>query len=396
MFTKLSISDLDIAGQPIFLRADLNVPLNGNGQITDETRIVASLETIQYARKQGAKIILASHLGRPKGKKIPEMSLKPVARNLSRHLKQDVIMAPDCIGNEVQQLADNLANGEVLLLENLRFHKGETDNDPVFARHLASLANIYINDAFGTAHRAHASTVGITQYMEKSAAGFLLAREIEYLGGALSNPGRPFTALLGGAKVSTKIEVLENLIDKVDNLLVGGAMAFTFLKAMGSSVGKSFVEDDKLDIAKTIYQKAKAAKLNFMLPSDIIVAEKFEPDALYKKVDAFEIPANWVGMDIGDDTIEAFSKIIGTSQTIVWNGPMGVFEMEHFSEGTKVIAQKIANCKGITIVGGGDSVAALYQAGVADRISHISTGGGASLEFLAGKSLPAIEALSDK
>jgi 3-phosphoglycerate kinase len=396
MFTKLSISDLDIAGQPIFLRADLNVPLNENGQITDETRIVASLETIQYARKQGAKIILASHLGRPKGKKIPKMSLKPVARNLSNHLKQDVIMAPDCIGNEVQQLADNLANGQILLLENLRFHKGETDNDPVFARHLASLAKIYINDAFGTAHRAHASTVGITQYMEKSAAGFLLEREIEYLGGALTNPRRPFTALLGGAKVSTKIEVLENLIDKVDNLLIGGAMAFTFLKAMGSSVGKSIVEDDKLDVAKTIYQKAKEAKLNFMLPSDFIVAEKFEPDAPYKEVDASEIPANWVGMDIGDNTIKAFSKIIGASQTIVWNGPMGVFEMEHFSKGTRVIAQKVAHCKGTSIVGGGDSVAAVYQAGVADRISHISTGGGASLEFLAGKSLPAIEALSDK
>jgi phosphoglycerate kinase len=396
MFSKLSISDLDIAGQFIFLRADLNVPLNENGQITDETRIIASLETIQYARKQGAKIILASHLGRPKGKKIPQMSLKPVARSLSQHISQEVIMAPDCIGEEVKQLAENLANGEILLLENLRFHKGETENDPEFSRKLAFLAKIYINDAFGTAHRAHASTVGITRYMEKSAAGFLLAKEIEYLGGALSNPARPFTALLGGAKVSTKIEVLENLLDRVDNLLIGGAMAFTFLKAIGTSVGKSLVEDDKLDIAKAIYQKAKAMKLNFILPSDFIVAEKFESNAHYKKIYASEIPADWVGMDIGDSTVEAFSKIISTSQTIVWNGPMGVFEMEPFSKGTKAIAQEIAKCKGTTIIGGGDSVAAVYQAGVANKISHISTGGGASLEFLAGKSLPAIEALSDR
>lgn len=396
MFNKLSISDLAIEGQSLFLRADLNVPLDEKSQITDETRIVASLETIKYALNQGAKIIVSSHLGRPKGKVVPEMSLKPVARSISRHLGKQVIMAPDCIGDKVQQLAKNLNAGEVLLLENLRFHPGETANDPDFARQLASLAEIYINDAFGTAHRAHASTAGITRFMEKSAAGFLMAKEIKYLGGALSNPERPFTALLGGVKVSTKIGVLENLLDKVDNLLIGGAMAFTFLKAEGFEVGKSLVEEDKLDVANKIYKSAQSKKLKFMLPLDFIVAERLEAQSPHKRVDASEIPAEWVGVDIGSKTIEAFSNILNSSKTIVWNGPMGVFEIEDFSRGTRSIAREIAESGGTSIVGGGDSVAAVYQAGVANKISHISTGGGASLEFLAGKSLPAIEALSNK
>jgi len=396
MLKKLIVSDLDIAGQRVFLRADLNVPLNKEGQIADETRILASLETIEYLLKEGAKLILASHLGRPKGKVVPEMSLRPVAQSLSYHLGKQLIMAPDCIGDEVQQLAENLAEGELLLLENLRFHPGETANEPEFSRQLASLSKIYVNDAFGTAHRTHASTVGITHFVESSAAGFLMAREIEYLGGALSNPGRPFTALLGGVKVSTKIGVLENLLDKVDNLLIGGAMAFTFLKAKGLEVGKSLVEEDKLDVAEKIYQRSQSQRLKLILPSDFIVAERLEPNVSYKRVEASEIPKDWVGVDIGAKTIKTFSSILQSSETIIWNGPMGVFEIEPFSRGTREIAQILAQCKGRSIVGGGDSVAAIYQAGVADKISHISTGGGASLEFLAGKSLPAIEALSTK
>jgi len=396
MFNKLSISDVDLSGASVFLRADLNVPLNGKGEITDETRIIASLETIKYALQQGAKLIIASHLGRPKGKVVPEMSLNPVARSLSRHLGKEIIMAPDCIGDEVQQFANGLTPGDVLLLENVRFQSGETANEPDFARQLASLAEIFINDAFGTAHRAHASTVGITQFMEQSAAGFLMAKEIKFLGGALSNPEKPFTALLGGAKVSTKIAVLENLLDKVDNLLIGGAMAFTFLKAEGFEVGKSLVEEDKLEIANKIYKSAQGKKLKFMLPMDFIAAERIEAQSSHKMVDASEIPAEWIGVDIGQKTIEAFSNILLSSNTIVWNGPMGVFEIEDFSQGTRSIAREIAKCKGTSIIGGGDSVAAVYQAGVADKISHISTGGGASLEFLAGKNLPAIEALSDK
>ena len=393
---KLSIRDLPLTGARVFMRVDFNVPLDDRGGIQDDTRIRETLPTIEYALRAGARLVLASHLGRPKGKPNPKMSLKPVAERLRILLDQklgrgcNVGFAPDCIGLEAEEMARQLEQGQTLLLENLRFHAEEEANDENFSRALASLADFYVNDAFGTAHRAHASTVGITKFVKKSAAGLLMEKELKYLGDALQNPQRPFLAILGGAKVSDKIGVIQNLLGKVDALLIGGGMAYTFLKAQGQEVGKSLLEADKLELAKQLLAQTK----NLKLPVDHVVADKFAADAKTSVVT--QIPPDRMALDIGPQTIAAFSAEIGRARTIVWNGPMGVFEMPAFSQGTVKIAQAVAASGATSIVGGGDSVAAVHQAGVADKITHISTGGGASLEFLEGKKLPGVEALTDK
>jgi len=403
--SKLSIRDLDLAHKHVFMRVDFNVPLSEDGQeITDDTRIRETLPTIEYALRHKAKLILASHLGRPKGKVNPKYSLRPVVDRLrgllDHHLGErvNVAFSPDCVGDIAKEMALQLESGQVLLLENLRFHAEEEANDPAFAKKLASLCEIYVNDAFGSAHRAHASTEGITHFVKQSAAGLLMEKELQYMGKALEAPAKPFVAIIGGAKVSDKIKVIDNLLNKVDALLIGGGMAYTFLKAQGQDVGKSLVEADKLDIAKAALDKAKAKGVRFLLPVDHILADKFAPDAntkVFEGTGAF--PAEWMGLDIGPKSVELFSKEIGDAVTIVWNGPMGVFEMPAFATGTTTIANAVAaNEDAISIIGGGDSVAAVKQVGVADRIKHISTGGGASLEFLEGKKLPGVEALTDK
>ena len=403
--SKLSIRDLDLAHKHVFMRVDFNVPLSEDGQeITDDTRIRETLPTIEYALRHKAKLILASHLGRPKGKVNPKYSLRPVVDRLrgllDHHLGErvNVAFSPDCVGDIAKEMALQLESGQVLLLENLRFHAEEEANDPAFAKKLASLCEIYVNDAFGSAHRAHASTEGITHFVKQSAAGLLMEKELQYMGKALEAPAKPFVAIIGGAKVSDKIKVIDNLLNKVDALLIGGGMAYMFLKAQGQDVGKSLVEADKLDIAKAALDKAKAKGVRFLLPVDHILADKFAPDAntkVFEGTGAF--PAEWMGLDIGPKSVELFSKEIGDAVTIVWNGPMGVFEMPAFATGTTTIANAVAaNEDAISIIGGGDSVAAVKQVGVADRIKHISTGGGASLEFLEGKKLPGVEALTDK
>ncbi|MCS7027066.1 MAG: phosphoglycerate kinase [Bryobacteraceae bacterium] len=387
---KLSIRDLDLKGKTVFIRVDFNVPLAPGGQeITSDKRIRASLPTIQYALEQGAGLILASHLGRPKGKPNPEMSLKPVAARLSELLGRPVKMAPDCIGPEVAALRP--APGEILLLENLRFHKEEEANDPEFSKQLASLADVYVNDAFGTAHRAHASTVGMIQYMPQAAAGLLMDKELEYLTKVTKNPPRPCVAILGGAKVSDKIEVIQNLMKFVDRLLIGGAMAYTFLKAKGEPVGKSLVEDDKLELAKELMAQA-GEKL--MLPVDHVVASEIKEGAETSTVS--QIPDDKMGLDIGEKTVAMYSEIIATAKSVIWNGPMGVFEVPPFDRGTVAIAKAVAQANVLSVVGGGDSEKAIKAAGVSQQISHISTGGGASLEFLAGIELPGVAALTDK
>ena len=385
---KLSIRDLDLKGKRVFIRVDFNVPIK-NGEITSDKRIRASLPTIQYALEQGAGVILASHLGRPKGKRVPEMSLAPVAKRLSELLGRPVKMAPDCIGPEVEAMKP--APGEVLLLENVRFYKEETDNDPEFAKKLASLADVFVLDAFGSAHRAHASVVGVAKALPQAAAGFLMDKELEYLGKAITNPERPCIAILGGAKVSDKIEVIENLMKLVDKLLIGGAMAYTFLRAQGKPTGKSLVEEDKIDLARELMEKA-GGKL--MLPVDHVVTSELKDGAEAEVVEA--IPDDKMAVDIGPKTIEAYQSVIATAKTIIWNGPMGVFEIPPFHKGTVAIAQAVADSGAISVVGGGDSVKAIDVAGVADKITHISTGGGASLEFLSGKELPGVAALTDK
>src|SRR5579875_1222607 len=402
---KLSIRDLDLAHKHVFMRVDFNVPLTEDGaEITDDTRIRETLPTIEYALRHKAKLILASHLGRPKGKVNPKYSLRPVVDRLrvllDHHLgsKTNVAFAPDCVGDIATEMARQLESGQVLLLENLRFHAEEEANDPGFAKQLASLCEIYVNDAFGSAHRAHASTEGITHFVKQSAAGLLMEKELQYLGKALEAPAKPFVAIIGGAKVSDKIKVIDNLLNKVDALLIGGGMAYTFLKSQGQDVGKSLVEADKLDIAKAALDKAKARGVRFLLPVDHILADKFAADAAtqtFEGTGAF--PAEWMALDIGPKSIELFSKEIAAAETIVWNGPMGVFEMPAFAKGTTAVARAVAaNADAVSIIGGGDSVAAVKQAGVADKIKHISTGGGASLEFLEGKKLPGVEALTEK
>jgi phosphoglycerate kinase len=396
---KLSIRDLDLAGKRVFIRVDFNVPLE-NGVVGDDTRIRASVPTIKYAVEHGATVILASHLGRPKGQVNPKYSLKPVAPAVSTLLGRPVAFASDCIGEPAKTAVDKVhtpGGGGVVLLENLRFHPEEEKNDPVFAKQLAALTDLYVNDAFGAAHRAHASVVGITKFVPNAAAGLLMEKELEYLGRVLKSPDRPLVDILGGAKVSDKLEVIQNFLSRVDRLIIGGAMAYTFLKARGVPVGKSLVEDDKLDAAREIEAKAKERGLKIGLPVDHVVTERLEPGAPHELLKVGD-PAigNRMGVDIGPETVHNYGLMIEKAKTVVWNGPMGVFEIPEFATGTNSIARAVADVKGTTIVGGGDSIAAVNQAGIADRITHISTGGGASLEFLGGRTLPGVEALTDK
>ncbi|CAK7326062.1 unnamed protein product [Dovyalis caffra] len=397
---KKSVGDLtaaDLKGKKVFVRADLNVPLDDNQNITDDTRIRAAIPTIKHLISNGAKVILSSHLGRPKGV-TPKFSLAPLVPRLSELLGIQVVKADDCIGPEVEKLVASLPEGGVLLLENVRFYKEEEKNEPEFAKKLASMADLYVNDAFGTAHRAHASTEGVTKFLKPSVAGFLLQKELDYLVGAVSSPKRPFASIVGGSKVSSKIGVIESLLEKCDILLLGGGMIFTFYKAQGLSVGSSLVEEDKLDLATSLLQKAKAKGVSLLLPSDVVIADKFAPDANSKTVPASAIPDGWMGLDIGPESVKTFNEALETTQTVIWNGPMGVFEFDKFAVGTEAIAKKLAelSSKGVTtIIGGGDSVAAVEKVGVADVMSHISTGGGASLELLEGKELPGVLALDE-
>jgi phosphoglycerate kinase len=393
---KRSITDLALDGKRVLMRVDFNVPIK-NGAMTDDTRIRASLPTIRYALDHGATVILCSHLGRPKGQRNPEYSLRPVAVRLAVLLGRPVEFADDCIGPSASAAIDRAGANGVVLLENLRFHPEEEKNDPAFAQQLASLADVYVDDAFGSAHRAHASTEGVVRFVKDAAAGLLMAAELEHLGRVLHNPDRPLVAVLGGAKVSDKLEVIENLIPRVDALLVGGAMAYTFFKAQGLPVGRSLVEDDLLDAARDIVQRAQSRGLRFELPSDHVVAEKIAADVPFELL-AVGDPAigQRMGLDIGPKTIETYRRVIGGAQTVVWNGPMGVFEIDVFAAGTMAVAKAVADVKGTTVIGGGDSIAAVAKAGVSDRITHISTGGGASLEFLAGRELPGVAALPDR
>ncbi|WP_066633381.1 phosphoglycerate kinase [Desulfolucanica intricata] len=392
---KKSVQDIDVNGKRVFVRVDFNVPLNDQGEVTDDTRIRAALPTIQYLIDHRAKVILASHLGRPKGNVVEKYRLTPVALRLSELLGKEVIKTDDCIGEEVKAAVDKMQEGDVLLLENVRFYPGEEKNEAGFAKSLAELAEVYVNDAFGTAHRAHASTRGIADFLP-AAAGFLMEKEIRMLGSALEDPKRPFVAIIGGAKVSDKISVIDNLLEKVDKLLIGGGMANTFFKAQGYNVGKSLLEADKVELAKELINKARARGVEFLLPVDVVTALAASPDAEPRVVAVDSIPEEYMALDIGPETVKKFGEALKGSGTVVWNGPMGVFEMEPFAKGTEAVARAMADSGAITIVGGGDSAAAVEKTGLADKMTHISTGGGASLEFLEGKELPGVVVLQDK
>lgn len=391
---KKSIEDIDVAGKRVLARCDFNVPLK-DGVITNDKRIVAALPTIKYLLEHNARLILCSHLGRPKGEFKPEFSLAPVAKRLSELLGKEVIMAKDVIGEDAKAKAAALKDGDVMLLENVRYHKEETDNDPAFAKELASMADIYVNDAFGACHRAHASTAGVAAYLP-AVCGYLMQKEIAFIGGTLEDPKRPFVAILGGAKVSDKIGVITNLLDKVDTLIVGGGMAYTFMKAKGYCIGNSICEDDKVELATSIMKKAEEKGVKFLIPVDNRIADKFAEDAEYKDIDSDSIPDGWMGMDIGPKTIEMFCDAVKDAKTVIWNGPMGVFEFANFANGTLAVAKAVADSDAISVIGGGDSVAAVTKLGFADKMSHISTGGGASLEYMEGKKLPGIECLNSK
>jgi phosphoglycerate kinase len=401
--TVANLSSSDLSGKRVLVRVDFNVPLDDQGSITDDTRIRAALPTIQELTSKGAKVILASHFGRPKGDDFAaraqdKFRLTPVATRLSELLGKPVAKPNDCIGDEVATAVAALQNGDVLLLENVRFHPGEEKNDPEFAKQLAAVADLYVNDAFGTAHRAHASTEGVTHYLSPSVAGFLIEKELKYLQAAIDNPQRPLAAIIGGSKVSSKITVIESLLEKVDKLLIGGGMIFTFYKARGLSVGKSLVEDEFLDLAKSLEAKAKQKGVELLLPTDVVVADNFSPDANAQTVSVESIPDGWMGLDIGPDSVKVFQQALADCKSVIWNGPMGVFEFDKFAVGTEAIARTLADLTKTgttTIIGGGDSVAAVEKVGVADQMSHISTGGGASLELLEGKELPGIAALDD-
>ena len=392
---KKTVKDIDLKGKKVLVRCDFNVPMDENKNITDTTRIIAAIPTIKYLLENNCAIILCSHLGRPKGEFKPEFSLKPVAKELSKILGREVIMAEDVIGEDAKSKAANLKSGEIMLLENVRFHREETDNDEAFAKELASMAEVYVNDAFGAAHRAHASTAGVAAFLP-AVSGFLIEKELECLGDAVNNPERPFVAILGGAKVSDKIGVIDSLLEKVDTLLIGGGMAYTFFKAQGYNVGNSICELDKLELAKEAMAKAKAKGVNLVLPVDTKIGKEFKPDTESKTVAWTEIPDGWEGFDIGEKTIEIFSEEVKKAKTVIWNGPLGLFEFPQFSIGTNSIARLLATIDAKTIIGGGDSASAVKNAGLADKMTHISTGGGASLEFLEGKKLPGIECLQDK
>jgi phosphoglycerate kinase len=393
--SKLSVEDLQLKGKRVLVRVDFNVPLDGT-KITDDTRIISALPTIQYIIKQGGKVILMSHLGRPDGKVVPKYSLAPIAERLKELLGKNVILAPDCVGKETKAIVDKMSEGDIILLENLRFHEEEENNDPKFAEQLAELGDIYVNDAFGAAHRAHASIVGITKYISQSAAGLLMKKEIEYIKDKIDNPERPFVAIIAGSKVSDKIGIIEHLMQKADAVIIAGAMAYTFLKSMGRKVGKSLVEDDKLDLAREILKKSLDERIPLYLPIDHTIADDFSNNANRMVVMRGRIPDNWEGMDIGPATVELFKSVLEDAKTIVWNGPVGVFEFDNFAKGSIAIAKILAESNAITIVGGGDCVAAVNKSGVADKITHISTGGGAALELMEGKKMPGIEALTDK
>ena len=392
---KKTVKDIDVTGKRVFVRCDFNVPQDENGKITDNRRIVSALETIKYLIEKNAKVILCSHLGRPKGEFKKEFSLKPVAEELTKLLGKEVKLADDVIGESAQNLVGQMQDGDVILLENVRFHAEEEKNDAKFAKKLASLADIYVNDAFGTTHRAHASTAGIAAYLP-AVSGFLIEKEINFMGNTLENPQRPFVAILGGAKVSDKIGVIDALLEKVDTLIIGGGMAYTFFKAQGYGVGNSLCEEDKLDLAKGLMEKAKQKGVKLLLPIDTVVGKEFKKDTESKVVAWTDIPDNWEGFDIGPETIKMFAEEVKKAKTVVWNGPLGLFEFDQFAVGTNAIAKELAESDAITIIGGGDSAAAVEKAGLSDKMSHVSTGGGASLQFLEGKTLPGIECLQDK
>ncbi|MFC7366039.1 MULTISPECIES: phosphoglycerate kinase [Bhargavaea] len=394
MIRKKSINDLDVAGKRVFVRVDFNVPLDG-GHITDDTRIRAALPTIEKLSDAGAKVILASHLGRPKGQVNEDMRLAPVGKRLSELLGKDVRSLPESTGDAVKDAVASMQEGDVILLENVRFHAGEEKNDPELAKQFAQLADIYVNDAFGAAHRAHASTAGIAEHLP-AASGLLMEKELDVLGKALADPERPFTAIIGGAKVKDKIGVIDHLLDKVDHLLMGGGLSYTFTKAQGHDVGNSLVEEDKIDLAKSFIRKAEEKGVKLHIPTDAVAASEFKADAETRIVKTDSIPEGWMGLDIGPETAAAYADVIRQSKTILWNGPMGVFEMDAFAEGTKKVAQAVAETEGYTIIGGGDSAAAVEKFELADRMDHVSTGGGASLEFMEGKDLPGVSALDDK